>query len=135
MPDKTFIDTNILLYLLSADAQKADAAEKLVQQGGLISVQVLNELANALRKKLLLSWRETNDILASIRALCSVESLTPETHERGVLLAERYSLNIYDAMIVSSALIAGCSTLYSEDMHDGLLVENQLFIRNPFRDV
>jgi hypothetical protein len=32
MPEsKAFIDTNILLYLLSADTDKADRAEKIVQ--------------------------------------------------------------------------------------------------------
>ena len=35
-------------------------------------------------------------------------------------------------MIVASALVAGCATLWSEDMQDGLLVEGQLRIVNPF---
>jgi predicted nucleic acid-binding protein len=47
-------------------------------------------------------------------------------------LAEKYQLTVYDAMIVSAALIAGCTTLGSEDMHDGLLVEDQLRVVNPF---
>ena len=41
-------------------------------------------------------------------------------------------LSVYDAMIVAAALIAGCTTLYTEDMHDGLLVEGQLRLVNPF---
>jgi predicted nucleic acid-binding protein len=36
-------------------------------------------------------------------------------------------------MIVASALTSGCTTLWSEDMRDGLLVEGQLRILNPFR--
>ena len=38
-----FFDTNVVLYLLSADAAKADRAEELLAIGGTISVQVLNE--------------------------------------------------------------------------------------------
>ena len=133
MPNyKAFIDTNILLYLLSADADKADRAELIVRKGGLISVQVLNEMANVARRKLAMPWREINELLALIRSVCSVEPLTIETHDRGRRVAERYKLSVYDAMIVAAALIAGCETLHSEDMQDGLLIDNQLRIRNPF---
>ncbi len=47
-------------------------------------------------------------------------------------IAERYGLSIYDALIVSAALMAGCRTLYSEDMQDGQVIEGLLTIRNPF---
>ena len=125
MPNyKAFIDTNILLYLLSADADKADRAELIVRKGGLISVQVLNEMANVARRKLAMPWREINELLALIRSVCSVEPLTIETHDRGRRVAERYKLSVYDAMIVAAALIAGCETLHSEDMQDGLLIDN-----------
>ena len=129
---KAFIDTNILLYLLSADADKADRAELIVRKGGLISVQVLNEMTNVARRKLAMPWREINEVLALIRSVCPVESLTIETHDRGRRVAERYRLSVYDAMIVAAALLAGCETLHSEDMQDGLLIDNQLRIRNPF---
>ena len=70
--------------------------------------------------------------LISVRALCAVEELTLQTHDVGRALAQRYGFSVYDAMIVASALIAGCTTLWSEDMQDGLLVEGQLRIVNPF---
>jgi len=129
---KAFIDTNILLYLLSADADKADRAELIVRKGGLISVQVLNEMTNVARRKLVMPWREINEVLALIRSVCPVESLTIETHDVGRRVAERYKLSVYDAMIVAAALLAGCETLHSEDMQEGLLIDNQLRIRNPF---
>ena len=133
MPDpKVFIDTNILLYLLSADNDKADRAEMIVQAGGLISVQVLNEMANVARRKLAMSWMEINEVLALIRSVCSTAPLTVETHDKGRLIAEEYGLSVYDAMIVAAALLGGCETLYSEDMQDGLLVDHQLRICNPF---
>ena len=59
-----FFDTNVLLYLLSGDAAKADRAEALVRKGGRISVQVMNEAANVMRRKLRMSWRETREFLA-----------------------------------------------------------------------
>ena len=57
--------------------------------------------------------------------------MTLETHERGSNLRERYQLSVYDGMIVAAALLAGCTTLYSEDMHDGLVID-RLTIRNPY---
>jgi predicted nucleic acid-binding protein len=131
-PAPKFIDSNILLYLLSANADKANQAEAVVRAGGVISVQVLNEIANVMRRKLSMSWVEINEVLALIRSICSVKPLTLEIHDRGRLVAERYGLNVYDAMIVAAALIAGCKILYSEDMQNGLLIDDQLHIHNPF---
>ena len=126
-----FADTNVVLYLLD-DSPKADRAESILEQGPRISVQVLNETLVNCRRKAGLSWEETGALLAGIQALCPVENLTLQTHEVGRALAERYGFSIYDAMIVASALIAGCTTLWSEDMQDGLRVEDRLRIVNPF---
>jgi predicted nucleic acid-binding protein len=130
---ESFIDSNVLIYLLSADTTKADQAESVMKKGGLISVQVLNEVANVARLKLAMSWEEINEVLSLIRMLCPVEPLTVETHDKGMAIAERYGLSIYDAMIVAAALMGGCDTLFSEDMQDGLLIDNQLRICNPFK--
>ena len=127
-----FFDTNVVLYLLSADAAKADRAEELLALGGTISVQVLNEFVAVASRKLRMSWVEIHEVLAQIRAVCVVEPLTIETHERAVRIAERYAFSIYDALIVSAALLANCKTLHSEDMKDGQVIERQLTIRNPF---
>ena len=130
---KNFIDSNVLLYLLSTDAKKADAAEAILRDGGVISVQVLNEISNVALKKLGMPWAEINQFLVPVRALCSVESLTLETHDLSRKVAERYGFSVYDSMIVSAALLAGCTTLYSEDVQHGLLVEKQLRVVNPFK--
>lgn len=132
MPAKAFIDTNVLLYLMSAETDKANRAEAIVRTGGLISVQVLNEMANVARRKLAMSWMEINELLALIRSVCHIEQLTVETHDRGRSVAERYGISVYDAMIVAAALLAGCETLYSKDMQDGLLIDQQLRVCNPF---
>ena len=73
-----FFDTNVLIYLLSADAKKADRAEALVRQGGAISVQVLNEAANVARRKLAMDWRETRAFLALLSALLAVARRPPK---------------------------------------------------------
>jgi predicted nucleic acid-binding protein len=78
-----------------------------------------------------LSWAETRDFLDTFRATLEVIPLTLETHERGLALAERYQLSVYDGMIVAAAQLAGCRVLYSEDMHDGLVIDG-LTIRNPY---
>jgi predicted nucleic acid-binding protein len=129
---ENFFDTDVVLYLLSADAAKADRAEDLLALRGTISVQVLNEFVAVASRKLRMSWIEVREVLAQIRAVCAVEPITIETHERALRIAERYGLGIYDALIVSSALLAGCKTLHSEDMQDGQVIERQLTIRNPF---
>jgi len=129
---ETFFDTNVLLYLLSEDVVKADRAEELLANGGVISVQVLNEFAAVTSRKLGMSWREIRDVLLPIRSVCEIEPITVEAHDRAVALAERYGLSFYDATIVASALLAGCKTLYSEDLQDGQVIDRQLRIRNPF---
>lgn len=128
-----FFDTNVVLYLLSGDTAKADRAEELLAIGGTISVQVLNEFVAVASRKLHMSWIEIREVLTQIRAVCAVESVTIETHERALRIAERYGLSIYDALVVSAALLANCTTLHSEDMQDGQVIERRLTIRNPFR--
>lgn len=128
----SFIDTNVIVYLASGDLAKAQRAEEVILAGGTISVQVLNEIANVARRKMQLSWNETHAFLSSIRYLLSVVPVTVETHETGIRLAERYSVSVYDAMILASALLAGCEALWSEDMQHGAVIEGRLRVVNPF---
>lgn len=128
-----FFDTNILLYVVSSDREKADRAEKIVGSGGTISVQVLNEIANVARRKARMSWQDTHAFLSLLRGLLTVHPVTVETHGAGLALAERYNLSIYDAMIAASALHADCDTLWSEDMQHGMALDGRLRIANPFR--
>jgi predicted nucleic acid-binding protein len=129
---EVFFDTNVVFYLLSEHAAKADRAEELLSAGGRVSVQVLNEFAAVAARKLGMDWTDIGEILSQVRAVCLVEPLSIETHERGLAIAARYGLSIYDAMIVASALLAGCKELYSEDLQHGQIFERQLTVRNPF---
>jgi predicted nucleic acid-binding protein len=127
-----FLDSNVILYFASRDPAKADRAEELMRDGGTVSVQVLNEIANVGRKKLKLSWDELDEVTRLVRVLLDVVPLFPETHDRGIEIARRYGLAIYDSMILAAALDADCETLWSEDMQNGLVVDAALTVRNPF---
>jgi predicted nucleic acid-binding protein len=127
----SFFDSNILLYLAS-DPAKAARARALLLEGGTISVQVLNEVASVSLGKMRRSWQETEELLALLKSLLDVVALGVADHERGLQLAKRYRTSIYDAMIMASALNAGCDTLYTEDLQGGLLIEGRLQVVNPF---
>lgn len=127
-----FYDTNIVLYLMSDQPDKADRAEELLAQGGTISVQVLNEFTAVARRKMKMDWSEIAEILHQVRTVCPVVNLTVKTCDKAMQLAQRYRFSVYDANIVAAALLAGCTTLYSEDMQDGQVIDQQLTIRNPF---
>ena len=127
-----FFDTNVLLYLLSGDSQKADRAEALLAGGGTVSVQVLNEFASIARRKIGLAIPEIREILAAVRSACTVQILDLETHDLGLDIAERHGYSIYDSLIIAAAFCAGCRRLYSEDLQDGQTVGG-VSISNPFR--
>jgi len=127
-----FFDSNVLLYLLSGDAEKADRAEALLRDGGEISVQVLDEVANVARGKLKMGWRETREFLTLLRGLLTVTPPTVETHDLGIDIAKRYGLSIYDAMIAAAATLSGCERLWSQDMQDGMRIGKGLRVENPF---
>jgi len=127
-----FFDTSVVLYLLSADAKKADRVETLLAVGGTISVQVLNEFAAVARRKSALSWPEVREALAVVRATCVTHPVTEEIHDCGVDVAERYGFSLYDAMIIAAAQAAGCTTLFSEDLQHRQVIDRTLTVRNPF---
>jgi predicted nucleic acid-binding protein len=128
----SFFDTNVLVYLASGDPVRAERAATIIASGGTISVQVLNELANVARRKMRLSWQDTQAFLALIQGLLAVNPITVEIHENGLALAERYGFSIYDAMIVASAIHADCGVLWSEDLQQGMTIAKRLRIVNPF---
>lgn len=129
---KPFLDSNIVLYLLSGDAAKADRAQALLESGGVISVQVLNEVTSVCQRKLKMPWPEIDALLMAVKAACEVLPLTLASHEKAVDVAKRFQLSFYDANIVASAILSGAPMLLSEDMHSGTLIDG-LEIRNPFK--
>jgi predicted nucleic acid-binding protein len=128
-----FFDTNILVYAQQAGA-KADRARLLLAGGGKLSVQVLNEFTAVSRRKQGKEWREIGDAIADLLVLVDPPlSLTFDLHAAARALAEEHRLSFYDALIVVSAVEAGCTVLYSEDMQHGRTIGG-VAIANPFLD-
>lgn len=130
---RAFLDSNVVVYAFSDDPRNT-VAETLLGRGCEISVQVLNEVVNVARRKLGFSWAEIGDAIEAITTLSrTIHPLDLATHRNAVRVAERYGFGFHDALIVASALRAGCTLLHSEDLQHGLVVEGQLRIENPFR--
>jgi predicted nucleic acid-binding protein len=133
MSGRAFFDTNVLVYAIGQHDARTPTAEALLSRGGLISVQVLNELAAVAHRKLRMSWPEVTEALAAIRILCpSPIPITAETHDAALRLAGQHGFHIYDALIVAAALEADCAMLYTEDLQSGQVIDGRLTIHNPF---
>jgi predicted nucleic acid-binding protein len=133
MPAKDFLDTNVLVYAVGKNDPRASKAEALLASGGMISIQSLNEFVSVARRKLGMPWKEVKEFLDVISILCpNPVPISLDTHRGALAIAEKYGYSIYDALIASAALEAGCKTLYSEDLQDGQIINRQLTIRNPF---
>src|SRR5271169_5513979 len=114
-----FFDSNVLVYAVSSDPRKAQA-ERVLAQRGFASAQVLNEFANVTRKKLRHDWADIEYAVVRFRRILDgVLPLTVETNAAATALARVHHLSFYDALIVASALEAGCDTLFTEDMQEG----------------
>jgi len=80
-----------------------------------------------------MSWPDVTEALGAIRILCpSPIPITAELHDAALGLAEQHGFHIYDALIVAAALEAGCTTLYTEDLRSGQVIDGRLTIQNPF---
>ena len=100
--------------------------------GGKLSVQVLNEFTAVARRKQRKDWREVAEAISDVLAVVDPPlALTLDLHTSARALAEEHRLSFYDALIVASAIEAGCDLLYSEDMQHGRTIGG-LSIINPF---
>jgi predicted nucleic acid-binding protein len=134
MNAKAFLDTNIIVYAFTSNDPRSEKAEALLAAGGVISVQVLNEFVNVSRRKNRRGWGEIQDALNVLKTLLDPpQPLTIEVHEAAIGIARDYGFNFYDSLIVAAALRAGCSVLYSEDLHHGQTIE-RITIHNPFAE-
>ena len=133
MPARQFFDTNVLVYAFAANDPRSARAESLIAEGGVISVQVLNEFTNVTRRKLRWQWSQIEAALAVINDLLGpVAPLTTAIHAQAVALARDKELAVYDALIVAAAQDAGCKILFSEDLQHGQKF-GSLMVENPFR--
>jgi predicted nucleic acid-binding protein len=126
------VDTNVLIYLYdSSNNGKRKIAESILADNPVLSTQVISEYINVTRRLLQLTKTE---ILLQTSALfydCPIIPVSCHTITNAAQLTEKYDFQIFDAIIVASALEANCTILYSEDMQHGLLIDG-LKIINPF---
>jgi len=134
MNDNSFIDTNILLYCYTDD--ESDKNKKALNISDLtnvfISIQVLAEFSNVLRKKYKYPWNEIELLLYEIISDFNLFVTKSTTIVLACSIADIYKYSFYDSCIIAAALDSNCSILYSEDMHHGQIIENKLTIINPF---
>lgn len=128
-----FIDTNIVIYSLSQNDPKQDKALAILASKPVMSVQVLSETANIMRRKLGFDNAAIRAVINRISQACiSLQPLTLNTLNGAFDIAGRYGFSHYDSLIIAAALQADCTTLYSEDMQNGQAIDNRLIIINPF---
>jgi predicted nucleic acid-binding protein len=135
---KTFLDTNVLIYWVDAGL-RADQVEQWLADDAVISVQVLNEFANVLRKKRNMPLAAIVELVDTLLHTCEVCDLTVRVHQAALALAARYKLSIYDANILAAAGEMRCAVVFSEDMQNGMSIKlpeflggGALSIKNPF---
>ncbi len=130
----SFVDTNIWLYafLNKQDAYKREVAQKVVKQKDIIiSTQVINELCANLLKKGKLDETQITSLVRSLYKRYGIVDLTQSTFLSASKLRQSYNFSYWDSLIVATALHANATTLYSQDMQAGLVVEGTLKIVNP----
>lgn len=132
MTGKFFADTNIVLYTIGEDLRKSDIARDIIKSYPVISTQVVNESINVCLRKLRFDREKSYAFADSIMRHTEVIPVDENTIRKSADIAIRYQLSNWDALIVAAALLSGCSTLYSEDMQNGQIFENQLSVINPF---
>ena len=126
-----FFDTSILVYAQQTD-RKADQARALFAGGGKLSVQVLNEFTAVSRRKQRRDWHEIAEAISDALALVDPPlALTLDLHAAARALAEDHRLSFYDALVVATAIEAGCNILYTEHIQHGRKF-GSLAIVNPF---
>jgi predicted nucleic acid-binding protein len=136
----SFIDSNIWLYRFIINCSdpcaipKQQIATRITNQDNLIiSTQVVNEVCSNLIRKAGFNNSQIQNLLEQLGQGCEILPVFLETIKSAVILRHQYLLLFWDSLIVASAILGDASILYSEDMQDGLILENTLQIVNPFR--
>ena len=131
--NKIALDSNILIYCHSLECEdKKLIARALFNENPVVSSQVISEYLNVMRKKFQMEKDELMQLCSSWLEKCTVQPVVLSTVKLAQSLIKKYDLQVFDGMVVAAALEADCDIIYSEDMHNGLVIENTLKIVNPF---
>jgi len=140
MQDKLFYDSNIWIYRFLKSDDKKDNLKRLKVKELLLNTsdivasnQVLNEITNILLIKYKLPANTVKEKLKYILDICDLFIITDIETFQAIDLKEKYNLSFYDSLIIASAINSACNILITEDMQDGLIIENKLKIINPFK--
>ena len=127
------LDTNVFVYSHSNDEpNKQETATRLFALYLIVSTQALSEYINVVKRKLNLPKNEIMDVCLQNIEMCILQPVTITTLRHARILLDRYDFQLFDSIIVASALEADCHIFYSEDLHHGLVIENRMEIINPF---
>ena len=130
--DRVAADSNILLYLHDeSDKRKREIAKDILSDNPKISTQVISEFINVARRQLDLPKADIVVYCADLLQDCEIIPVLHDTLTNAAALIQKYDFQIFDSIIVASALEASCTILYSEDMQHGLVINNMTII-NPF---
>ena len=134
MKDRSFFDTNVLVYLYSEDepGKRKIAYSLLLTEEPIITIQVLKEFTNILHKKYFVEWQKIKNAIDEILPFFTFFPTEINEIKAAISLAEKYRYSFYDSLIIASALEANCKILYSEDMHSNQIIDKKLKIFNPF---
>lgn len=136
MHNKTFIDTNILIYLYSSDEpDKRTRAYGIFQDSmkPLVSVHVFNELCNVFIKKFKIGYETILLIIHEISNKTTCVKTSLNTTKKAIELNHRYGFSFFDSFHLATALESRCSVFFSEDMRHGQTIESVRIV-NPFFD-
>ncbi|MFP5039734.1 PIN domain-containing protein [Parasediminibacterium sp. JCM 36343] len=133
MNDRYFLDSNVILYLNDeAGSLKKEKVKILLQSNPFISSQVIFECLNVCLRKFKYPKEKAILFVKSLFKTCTILNEEKETCLLAIELFAKHQLQVYDSKIIASALDAGCVTLFSEDLQNGLVINNKLTIINPF---
>lgn len=134
MKDKSFVDSNILIYAhTKQDEKKRKIAHEILYSDLIIgNTQVINESVNVFIKRFKIPLIEVQQIIDQIFLYLPVKIIDSLTIQTGMKICSKYYYSYYDSLIIASALQNECSLLYSEDLHHNQKIEKTLTIINPF---
>ena len=134
MSVKAFIDTNIFIYTQRTDSPtKKRIAENAINYFDCVaSTQVLNELSNVFTKKYPIPFEKLECLIKNISEIAEIIVIDEYIIFFALDLHYRCKVSYYDCLMIAAALYSGCQYLISEDMQDGLLINNNLKIINIF---
>jgi predicted nucleic acid-binding protein len=140
MSDKTFVDTNILIYAHDKDASEKHQIAKAVlrelwsERTGVLSMQVLQEFyVNVTRKIRSPLSKDSARLVVNGYALWCMET-TPAEISAAFRIEDESQIGFWDAMIISSAVKSGATRILSEDLNAGQRIAG-ILIENPYVDI